>query len=192
METEHRSDEELLERSRSGCEQSFADLYQRHQGRIFRFALGMSGSSSTAEEIAQEVFLTLLDGLDRFDGGRGSLLGYLLGTARNITFGYLRRERLYLPMSEEESAAVAPEPDPCTEMIRGEKAQDVRRVLATLPHAFREVVWLCDVEELDYAQAAQVLGCPIGTVRSRLHRGRALIARKLGAGRPSDSVRCEA
>src|SRR3974390_2073907 len=94
-------DGELLERALGGDEESFAALYRRRQGSIYRFALHMSGRRTVAEEVTQEVFLAVLREGERFDPQRGSVLGYLLGIARNQVRRCLERDRFYVPMEDE-------------------------------------------------------------------------------------------
>ena len=163
------TDEELMERARRGCRDSFAAIYQRHAGRVYRFAVQLTGKTTAAEEITQEVFLALLAALGSYDVRRGALVSYLLGVARNQTYRKLRLERPGVEL-EEDCAAGAASAE--SELVRLSDVAWLRRAIAQLPPAFREVVVLCELEEMDYAQAAQVLGIPIGTVRSRLHRAR--------------------
>lgn len=146
-------------------------LYSRHQGPVFRFALHMSGSRETAEEVTQDVFLALLSGLSRYARERGALQPYLIGMARNHIRRYLRQIRTT------PADAAAPQSPP-------EQAVDpdlalLRAAILKLPSNYREVVVLCDLEGLEYAQAAAQLGCAVGTIRSRLHRARAILASKL-------------
>jgi RNA polymerase sigma-70 factor (ECF subfamily) len=177
------SDDELLLRLRNGDEQAFAALYRRRQGSIYRFALHMSGSPAAAEDIVQEAFLALLREECGFDPERGTLSGYLFGIARKLVLRNLERGRSNVPL-ESEADEVAPRElavidDPLASLTRHETIEALRRAVQALPRRYREVVVLCDLEELDYADAAAVLGCPIGTVRSRLHRARALLLEKL-------------
>lgn len=177
MDPHQLSDEALLRRASSGSEESFTMLYRRHQGRIFRFAFEMSGSGTIAEEVTQEVFVALLNGDCAYDASRGRLLSFLMGVARNHALRLLRRHHRYAvlgPDDEPASAENAP-----GKLIRSETVEAVRRAVLSLPEPYREVVALCDLEELGYAEAAEALQCPIGTVRSRLHRARALLAEKL-------------
>jgi RNA polymerase sigma-70 factor, ECF subfamily len=185
-------DDELLIRIHSGDEQAFVSLYRRRQGAIYRFALHMSGSEVAAEDITQEVFLTLLRDAGGYDPERGSLAGYLFGIARKLVLRQLERGRLDVALDSgiEEAAlpAMAVEDDPLHDLTRREGLEALRRAVLALPRRYREVVVLCDLEEMDYADAAAALGCPIGTVRSRLHRARALLLDKLHqerSGRPA-------
>jgi len=188
-------DSALLEKARRGCAESFSTLYRNHSGRVYRFALEMCGNTPAAEEVTQEVFLALLREMDRFDPTRGNLLAYLLGTARNLTYRWLRREQPFLPLELDDDVLPSSQPlaaSPLAELTRREALEGLHRAIASLPPAYREVVVLCDLEELDYAQAAQTIGCAIGTVRSRLHRARALLTEKWQQEQRNSSMRCSA
>jgi RNA polymerase sigma-70 factor (ECF subfamily) len=180
------SDADLLERAMGGDEESFAILYRRRQGAVYRFALQMSGRRSVAEEVTQEVFLVVIREGDKFDPGRGSLMAYLYGVARNCVLRCLDRDRVYVPMGEEpdgEGAQWTSKEDTLSELTRGETIESVRQAVLALPANFREVVVLCDLHEMSYAQAAAVLDCAVGTVRSRLHRARGMLLEKMRAGK---------
>ena len=181
------TDDELLFRLRNGDEQAFAALYRRRQGSIYRFALHMCGSPTAAEDIAQEVFLALLREECGYDRERGTLSGYLFGIARKLVLRNLERGRGDVPLESETDEASPRElaviDDPLAGLTRHEAIEALRRAVHALPRRYREVVVLCDLEELDYAEAAVALGCPIGTVRSRMHRARALLLEKLNQDR---------
>jgi RNA polymerase sigma-70 factor (ECF subfamily) len=181
------TDDELLARLRGGDEAAFVALYRRRQGAIYRFAMHMSGSATTAEDITQEVFLALLREGCGFDPQRGTLSGYLFGIARKLVLRNLERGRADVALENESDEAPGPElaviDDPLIDLTRREGIEALRRAVMALPRRYREVVLLCDLEELDYADAAVVLGCPIGTVRSRMHRARALLFEKLNQDR---------
>src|SRR5262245_56203160 len=154
------SDAELLRLIVAGDEPAFAALYQRHQGFIYRFALLMSGAPNIAEEVTQEVFLALIREAHRYDPARGSLAAYLCGVARNQVLRLLARERPYVPLVEEteEGEAVplaqliAPD-DPLGNCTRNEVVKLVRQAVLALPERYREVIVLCDFQELSYAEA---------------------------------------
>lgn len=178
-------DETLLRRARQGCEDSFHTLYCRHQARVYRFALDLSGSENVAEEVVQEVFLALVSEMDRYDSHKGAVLPYLLGVARNQAYRLLRRQQNFLPLATDGDEELVLE-DPAAgnvlmELQQREALETMSELIASLPPPYREALVLCDLEELDYAQAAQVLGCPIGTVRSRLHRARTMLYEKWNA-----------
>jgi RNA polymerase sigma-70 factor (ECF subfamily) len=181
------SDEELLLEMRSGSEWAFLALYRRRQGGIYRFALHMSGSPPVAEDVTQEVFLALLREDCGYDPERGTLSAYLYGIARKLGLRHLERRRSDVALDTDDDEAALPaltvSDDPLGGLTRREGIDALRRAVQALPRRYREVVALCDLEELDYADAAVALGCPIGTVRSRLHRARALLLGKLNQER---------
>jgi RNA polymerase sigma-70 factor (ECF subfamily) len=181
------TDDELLARLRSGDEQAFVTLFRRRQGGIYRFATHMSGSATGAEDITQEVFLALLREACGYDPARGTLSGYLFGIARKLVLRNMERSRADVALETAGEDAVFPELavncDPLVDLTRREGIDALRRAVQALPRRYREVVVLCDLEELDYADAAVALGCPISTVRSRMHRARALLIEKLNQDR---------
>src|SRR5271169_2745858 len=181
------TDDELLVRIKSGDEEAFVTLYRRRQAAIYRFALHMSGSLPVAEDVTQEVFLALLREGCGFDPERGTLSGYLFGIARKLVLRNVERGRSDVALENDLDDSTLPElavhDDPLVELTHREGIAALRRAFQALPRRYREVVVLCDLEEVDYADAAVALGCPIGTVRSRLHRARGLLLDKLNQER---------
>ncbi|HTS48583.1 MAG TPA: RNA polymerase sigma factor [Bryobacteraceae bacterium] len=179
------SDGDLLRLTSAGDEKAFLDFYRRHQGAVFRFALQMSGKAEIAEEVTQDVFMVVMSAPKQFDPRRGSAGAYLYGIARNLVLRCLEREKPYLTVLDdpdnEYSGRLAGEQDIAGEFVQTERIETLRKAVLALPPGYREVVVLCDLHELDYAEAAGVLGCAIGTIRSRLHRARALLMEKLRA-----------
>jgi len=177
------TDDELLTDLRRGDEAAFLSLYHRRQAALYRFAMHMSGSASVAEDVTQEVFMALLRAECGYNPDRGTLSGYLFGIARKLVLRQLERGRgdVALDALPDVGAALefAANDDLLEDLTRREGIDSLRRAVGALPRRYREVVALCDLEELDYADAAEALGCPIGTVRSRLHRARALLLEKL-------------
>ena len=110
---------------------------------------------------------------------------FLVGVARNLLLQRLRRERFYAPLEEsvDDEAATLKSlqlaDGPLEEFTRRESIASLRMAVLALPTRYREVVVLCDLQEMSYVEAAEVLGCAVGTVRSRLHRGRALLIEKM-------------
>jgi RNA polymerase sigma-70 factor (ECF subfamily) len=183
------TDDELLARIQSGDEQAFMALYERRQAALYRFALHMSGSATAAEDVTQEVFLILLRESCGYDPERGTLSGYLFGVARKLVLRYVEKTRGDVALDTETDEITIPQlavnDDPLADLTHREGIESLRRAVQALPRRYREVVVLCDLEEVDYADAAVALGCPIGTVRSRLHRARALLLEKLSSERNS-------
>jgi len=122
-----------------------------------------------------------------FDPERGTLSGYLFGIARKLVLRNVERGRSAVALENDLDDGTLPElavnDDPLVELTHREGIAALRRAVQALPRRYREVVVLCDLEEVDYADAAVVLGCPIGTVRSRLHRARGLLLDKLNQER---------
>ena len=188
------SDVELLRLTLAGDGGAFERLYQRWQSPLYRFALRMSGSETIAEDVTQDVFLALMR-----DGGqyseRGSFAAYIFAIARHRVWRRLQRERWFVRLETEEIAEsedalttdrLIAQADPLADLTRDEMVETVRRAVLALPAHYREVVLLCYLHELSYAEAAEVIGCGLGTVRSRLHRARALLAEKLDAMKSAD------
>ncbi len=179
------SDSDLLQSMLAGDEEALAALYRRRRQGIYRFALQMCGSQALAEDITQEVFLVLIHDGHSFDPARGSLNNFLIGVARNHVLRRLQRERFYVPMDESsDNDAIANQAllatgGPLDDLSRAEAIESVRRAVLALPERYREVVVLCDLQEMSYLETAEILGCAVGTVRSRLHRARALLIAKL-------------
>ncbi len=182
---EQEIDEVLLRRAAKGDEEAFSLIYRRHQAALYRFALRMTGNAWSAEEIVQDVFMTLMRQPKKYDATRGTLGGFLYGIARNRVMKHL--ERLPREVSLEEKSEDGSGPGivlqdtttPATSAEQRERVEQVRAAVLELPAEFREAVVLCELEEMSYEDAARMAGCPIGTIRSRLHRGRALLFAKL-------------
>jgi RNA polymerase sigma-70 factor (ECF subfamily) len=184
-------DGELLKRMLAGDESALSTLYRRRQAGIYRFALQMGNSPALAEDVTQEVFMLLMREGAMFDETRGSLKSFLLGIARNLVRQKLSREKFYVPMGDETNGEIILNGHQTVmrlldEVIRDETIESVRQAVLSLPTPYREVAVLCDLQEMSYAEAAMVLNCAIGTVRSRLHRARALLLEKLQPAREED------
>jgi RNA polymerase sigma-70 factor (ECF subfamily) len=179
------NDCDLLRLMSGGDEQAFTSLYRTYQAPVYRFALQMSGKAEIAEEVTQDVFMWLMRESRQYKPERGPLIAYLYGVARNYVMRHLERDRAYSasiddPESDAADQAASGE-DVLGELTRGEQIESLRKAILKLPAPYREVVVLCELHELDYTEAAGILGCPVGTVRSRLHRARTLLQWKLRA-----------
>lgn len=180
---ENGSDASLLQRALAGEESAFMALYQRLKGSIFRYAFYMTNSRSAAEEVTQEVFMSLLKDGARYREERGDVGAFAFGIARNLVRRIDRRERPYQPLPSEVAVegldgSLVSDSLPMR-MIRNETANRVQAAIASLPDHYRQAVVLCDLCELTYEDAASRLSCAVGTIRSRLNRAHALLAQKL-------------
>jgi len=182
--TDHPSDEDLIARIGRGDRGAFEALYRRRRADVYRFALFMSGSPAAADDATQDVFVELIHHAQRFRPGAAAAVPWLFGIARN----HVRRQRQRHHRSVSIRDAQAGEArrfvvddDPLAGLARREHIAALRHAVLDLPVNYREAIVLCDLHELSYADAAVALGCAIGTVRSRLHRGRALLASRLRA-----------
>ena len=170
-------DDVLLRRAAKGDEDAFTLVYRRHQAAIYRFALRMSGHAWASEEIVQDVFMTLMRDPKKYDPERGPLAAYLYGIARNRVLQRIQKQWRDEPVDEIEQHAS--DENVFDDLTRREMVEHVRRAVVSLPPMYREAVVLCDLENASYEEAAMVLECPVGTVRSRLSRGRLMLAHKL-------------
>ncbi len=182
---EQERDDVLLRRAAKGDEEAFTLLYRRHQAAMYRFALRMTGNAWAAEEIVQDVFMILMREPKKYDAERGTLGAFLYGIARNRVMKHLERLPREVSLEEKNGNGTGAQivlQDTCTPATWAEKrerSEQVRTAVLDLPAEFREAVVLCELEEMSYEEAARMAGCPIGTIRSRLHRGRALLMAKL-------------
>jgi RNA polymerase sigma-70 factor (ECF subfamily) len=181
------SDDELLRKMRSGDAQAFAALYRRHQGPVYRFALLRCGSPGSAADAVQEAFMGLLSGRLSFDPLRGALPNFLFGVVRLLILKQEEARRRESPLPElDEDETELPSDDACPlgRVLASESAEEVRRALARLAPHYREAVILYELHGLSYAEIATICAVDIGTVRSRLARGRAALAKALRAHAP--------
>jgi RNA polymerase sigma-70 factor (ECF subfamily) len=185
-------DTELLRQMRAGDASAFEALYLRHQGPLFRFALLRSGSADTAADVVQEVFMGLLAGSFAFDPTRGLLQNFLFGVARNLVMKHERPGQRCAALSapdeddEDDAVEIASEAaEPLARVLGNELAEHVRRALSLLAPHYRDVVILYEMHDLSYQEIADICRLDTGTVRSRLSRGRAALAKRLAAHRPA-------
>lgn len=201
------TDDGLLKRMMAGDEEAFTLLYRRKHPAIYRFALHMSGNAAVADDVTQEVFMALIRDTGRFDPAKGTLGGFLFGIARNHLHKRWEQDRRTVPFSDGSDDGTAFESanvrtrltafgangngngngafgHPVDQFASAEVVGRVRKAIATLPENYREAVILCELEEMSYEEVASALNCPVGTVRSRLHRARALLVEKLREAEP--------
>ena len=179
------ADTQLVERCMTGEESAWEDLVKVHTRRVYSICYRFTGSDSEAQDLTQEVFLRIFRNLKSFRSGEGSFQVWLGRLTRNLLIDHYRRTRPdrstdsiedQLPMLEERTAMSARTDG----MLAGREASELlQKALEKLSPELRETVILRDLEELEYREIAQVLQVPEGTVKSRLNRGRAELARVL-------------
>lgn len=174
-------DQHLLREMRRGNEEAFRWIYERHQGALFRFVLHMTGSPATAEEVTQEVFMQFIRKPRSYDPGKGPLAAYLFGIARNLGRRAFQNSAsdVHIDDAEELDATPAAEEDLIEKLSNSEALEFLRKAVLGLPELYREVIVLCDLQEMSYAEAAGILECSAGTIASRMNRARNMLRTKL-------------
>jgi len=172
---------QLFRRIRKGDERAFAVLYERHQGRIFRFVLHMTGNQSIAEEVTQEAFMLLIRKPTTYNPDKGPLSAYLFGIARNLAHRATRNNsfQVSFPDSDEFDQPTSSDSDIVQLLSTSEDLDSLRKALLALPEPYREAIVLCDLQEMSYEQAAGIMQCSVGTVASRLHRAHTMLKTRL-------------
>ena len=157
--------------------------FDQHREAVFRFAWRMTNSAAVAEDIAQDVFLSLLRQPARFDPARGPLRPYLLGVARHLVLKRWRDDDRWTGLDDEQFVALP------LDVERVETAAIVGQAVRSLPPLQREAVILAEYEELSLEEIARVVDAEIGTVKSRLHRARENLRRMLAPLKPASRMR---
>ncbi len=181
------TDTELLRQMRCGVAAAFQALYRRHQGPLYRFALLRCGSADTAADVVQEVFMGLLTDSFKFDPLRGALPNFLFGVTRKLILKHehpRQREQSLVDRDDDDDNDEDPDraslaDEPLARLLGIEVAEQVRRAIGLLAPHYRDVVILYELHELSYLEIAEICQVDIGTVRSRLSRGRAALAKRL-------------
>ena len=171
------SDAALLAAAAAGGEAAFVELYRRRRDDVYRYAYALSRSRNFAQDATQEVFLKVLENAGRFDAAKGTARAWLFGCARHVVIDRLRAESRWGDEAPEQSTAADHE----LRVLNEQRLVRLHAAIARLPLEYREALVLCELAELPYAEAAAVLDCPVGTVRSRLHRARGLLTASLRA-----------
>lgn len=177
-ESDEDDDARLLAEIAAGAEQAFVELYRRRRNDVYRFAFAMARSRSFAQDVMQEVFLNVLENAGRFDCAKGSVRAWLYGCARHVTLDRLRVERRWTGELPADGASLDGDERLSADqrLLAEQRVERLHAAIARLPVEYREALVLVELQELKYAEAAAVLECPIGTVRSRLHRARSALA----------------
>lgn len=187
---DHDADMMLVERALEGNLAAFEQLVSRYQNKLVGFAARMLGDHDEAEDVAQEAFIKAYRALDSFRG-QAQFSTWLYRIATNLCIDRARAKKrrpqqaysLDEPLDKDEDKGGREVPDstfePSKSVERKELRQTVRATMAEMPEKMRQVLIMCDMQGMPYEQIAQVLNCPIGTVKSRLFHARADLARRL-------------
>lgn len=167
------TDAALIGEMLEGGEAALISLYRRRRRDVYRFALGMGKSPSLADDVVQDVFLNVIQNAARFDPGKGTVRAWLLGCARHVVVDHLRRARRWSNEVPEQADTQATD----ERVLAGQLSDRLHAAIARLPIEFREALVLYELQGLSYEETASVLQCPVGTVRSRLYRARAMLER---------------
>jgi RNA polymerase sigma-70 factor (ECF subfamily) len=181
----HDSDDaEHMARIAAGDPGALRKLYERHGRALLRFSSAMCRSRQAAEDLVHDTFVALLREPGQFDPAQGSVFAYLCGVLRHLVGRYYRHQKRWVALDAGDETPLThdrQDPGPADEIARSQVTAAFRRALLELPLQHREVIALCDLEELPYQTVAAILDCPVGTVRSRLHRARALLTLRLAS-----------
>ncbi|MGL5827102.1 MAG: RNA polymerase sigma factor SigE [Nocardioides sp.] len=161
------------------------EIVERHSDRVYRLAYRLTGNRPDAEDLTQEVFVRVFRSLDTYTPG--TFAGWLHRITTNLFLDQARRkQRIRFDALTDTRAAfiVGADAEPGAAVIERHFDDDVEGALAALPPDFRAAVVLCDVEGLSYDEIADILGAKLGTVRSRIHRGRAMLRQALAHRAP--------
>lgn len=170
------SDDELMCTYRDTRDpHAFDMLFQRHGTRVYRYACGMLGCPASAEEVLQEVFLTLTQSALRYQP-HGYFGTWLLRITRNRCLNHLESGRLRQMASAEEELA-SPKPGPLEQVAAAEQLGRVQQAILRLPAPQREAILLYAMQDMDYRHIAQVLDVPVNTVKTLIYRARLTLAK---------------
>ena len=181
-------DAEVIRRCRAGDEKAYRELVDRYRRQVYSMALRMLRREEDAEDVAQETFIRVFRALDRYDPAR-PFAAWLFTIAARLAIDHLRR-RKQSPLSlfqrdaetQEERTIEVVDPGPGPDELTSHHEEEGRaqKLIDSLPHHYRIVVMLRHQQDLSYEEIAEALGLPLGTVKARIHRARALLKREIG------------
>lgn len=174
------SDAALAARVARGDAHALDALYRREAGAVYRFALALAGNAAWAADATQDAFLAFADRAHAFDAARGTLGAYLAGIARHALLAQVRRAGADVALDDEAEGA-DPQGTTAPEVLLVRRQDDgaLWAAIRDLPWPFREALVLVDLQERSYQEAAAIAGVALNTLRTRLHRARARLARAL-------------
>ncbi|MBD3944394.1 RNA polymerase sigma factor SigE [Nocardioides ganghwensis] len=169
-----------------GAVPTWDEVVEQHSDRVFRLAYRLTGNRPDAEDLTQEVFVRVFRSLDSYTPG--TFEGWLHRITTNLFLdGARRKQRIRFDPLSDERASRLTSTSPAPELAVADQTfdDDIETALATLPPDFRAAVVLCDVEGLSYEEIAEIMGAKLGTVRSRIHRGRTMLRKALAHREPA-------
>jgi RNA polymerase sigma-70 factor (ECF subfamily) len=183
------TDDDIIRAFASGDAGALAELIRRHERRVYCLCLRVLGNADDAADAAQDALLMVVRKLDRYRG-EAAFTTWLHRVTLNVCYDHLRRERrqpILRPAGDDELPEMEPGPPVPDHADAVATTRDVEEALRMVPEDFRVALVLADVQDLPYEEIARVLDVPVGTVKSRVHRGRVALARALGiaVGEPS-------
>lgn len=179
-------DEQLVAQVRSGDRQALDTLLRRHHDRLYAICRRIAGNDADAADATQDALIAIVRRLDSFDG-RSKFSTWSYRVATNACLDELRRRKRRPEPSDLEERDVEAAPDDFTARLA--LSDEISNALDSIPEDFRLPVVMRDIDDLDYQDIADLLGVPIGTVKSRISRGRAMLADKLGTNRRDPNVK---
>jgi RNA polymerase sigma factor (sigma-70 family) len=183
---EHPVDAELGSRADQDAVPTWDEIVERHSDRVYRLAYRLTGNRHDAQDLTQEVFVRVFRSLSTYTPG--TFEGWLHRITTNLFLDQARRkQRIRFDALSDERADRLTSASPSPDVAYADQTfdDDIERALATLPPDFRAAVVLCDVEGLTYEEIADILGAKLGTVRSRIHRGRSMLRTALAHRAPT-------
>ncbi len=186
---EQRGDAEIVKAVLDGDREAYSQLVRRYQRRILHAMWRATGNRDDAEELSQAVFCRAYFALASFDP-QYRFSSWIFRIAHNLSINHLKRGGREVPLEDLSDAArvgsrapADPDSRPEEHLAQREIARSVRRAIAELPEEFREVIALRHLMEMSYVEIGEALELPMGTVKSRIARGRKLLAERLAEGR---------
>ena len=185
-------DLEIIEKCLAGDERAYRELVERYEHRVYSLALRMLRQAQDAEDVAQETFVRMFRALDRYDPSR-PFAAWLMTIASRLCIDHLRRRRLRPislfqrePGTDEERMIDVRDPGLLPDDLTTHREEELRtqQLIDSLPYHYRIVVLLRHQQDLSYEEIARTLDLPLGTVKARIHRARALLKQRLEGERP--------
>ena len=179
---------DLVDRCRAGDEAAWRELVAHHTRKVFGIAYRFVGKVDAAEDLTQEIFVKVYQSLERYRPAEGSFGTWLMTLARNHAIDDYRKRRQERSRRTDDPAVLEAFPSgadsPLLSLEKQDRVRLVHRGLRSLPPDLREPLILCDLKGLPYDEIASILDIPLGTVKSRINRGRLELARRLLSSRP--------